>query len=200
MLKQMSSGSSLYKSLRAFSVAWIFLLMFQVHALDATPQAAQVSPLPQNGIWLDTCFSPNESCDQKLIRFISSSKLTLQIAIYSLTHKGITQAIVDAHRNGRQVQVIVDRVQAAGNYSQVNNLKAAGIPVKFGNMSPGNARAIMHNKYTLVDGVRLETGSFNYTENATSNNAENQFYTDEANIVNRYMKDFQKLFAEGLDQ
>lgn len=193
-------NTSVNKTLGLFFTFWILTITTHVQAFDASPQAALVSPLPQDGIWLDTCFSPEEACDQKLIRFIASARSTLQVAIYSLTHQGISQAIIDAHQSGRKVHVLVDRVQSAGTYSKVGLLKSAGVPVKFGNMSPGKSRAIMHNKYTIVDGQKLETGSFNYTENATMNNAENQFYTNEPNIVGRYITDFAKLFRQGLDQ
>jgi phosphatidylserine/phosphatidylglycerophosphate/cardiolipin synthase-like enzyme len=51
----------------------------------------------------------------------------------------------------------------------------------------------MHNKFTLVDGTRLETGSFNYSHQASTANQENQLYLGTPEIVARYKARFEKM-------
>jgi phosphatidylserine/phosphatidylglycerophosphate/cardiolipin synthase-like enzyme len=91
--------------------------------------------------------------------------------------------------------MIADRSQSTGVHSELDAAREAGIEVKI-----GNVRGIMHDKFTLVDSQRLETGSFNYTAGATAMNAENQVYLFDGEIVARFSKNFEALWADGLAQ
>jgi len=156
--------------------------------------SGNLGPVPATGqVLFDTCFSPAGGCDQKLIRFITNAKSSLDIAIYSITHTGISQAIIDAKNRGITVRMVVDKSESKGNSSQVANLVSAGIPLKIGNFS-----GIMHNKFTIVDGAFLETGSYNYTNNATANNGENQLYLNDVGVISRFQADFEQIFQNGL--
>lgn len=142
---------------------------------------------------VDTCFSPAEPCDQKLINFLNTAKESLDIAIYSITHAQISTAIVAAHARGVLVRVVVDTTQSKSRSSKVSELIKAGIAVKFG---PTNSyHRIMHNKYTILDGRLLETGSFNYTSNASYNNFENQVYLSDQQTVKRFKDSFESLWS-----
>jgi phosphatidylserine/phosphatidylglycerophosphate/cardiolipin synthase-like enzyme len=55
----------------------------------------------------------------------------------------------------------------------------------------------MHHKFAIVDGVTLQTGSFNYTDSATRRNRENQLYLADPAIVREYRKEFDRLWDEG---
>jgi phosphatidylserine/phosphatidylglycerophosphate/cardiolipin synthase-like enzyme len=142
---------------------------------------------------IETCFSPAESCDQKLINFLNTANESMDIAIYSLTHAQITHAIVAAHDRGVLIRVVVDTTQSKSSSSKVPELIKAGIPVKFGPTS--SYRGIMHNKYTILDGRLLETGSFNYTANASYNNFENQIYLSDQKTLNRFKESFEALWS-----
>jgi phosphatidylserine/phosphatidylglycerophosphate/cardiolipin synthase-like enzyme len=49
-----------------------------------------------------------------------------------------------------------------------------------------------------VDGAQMETGSFNYSENATENNGENQLYLNDAEVIQRYEQNFTTMYNNGL--
>lgn len=144
---------------------------------------------------LETCFSPNEGCDQKLIGVINSAKKTLDIAIFSITHPEIAAAIASAKKRGVNVRMVVDKGQAESGRSQTDELLAANVSIKIGNSSK-----IMHDKFCIVDSVILETGSFNYTMSATLHNTENQIYITDKNVIKRYQDNFEKLWNDGLDE
>jgi phosphatidylserine/phosphatidylglycerophosphate/cardiolipin synthase-like enzyme len=160
--------------------------------ISAPPAVGEPSNPIQGNVTLDTCFSPG-NCDQKLIRLIGTATRTLEVAIYSLTHTGISQAIIDAKNRGVQVRLVVDRSQSKGKSSQVDALETAGIDLKIGNF-----KGIMHDKYTIVDETQMETGSFNYSENATVNNGENQLYLNDASVIKRYEDNFNAMYKDGL--
>lgn len=151
---------------------------------------AAVEPEIKN---MDVCFSPKEKCDKKIISFIKSAKKSLEVAIYSLTHRDIVLAIKEAKDRGLKVRVIVDREQMAGEKSLVNELFEHNVNVKI-----GGSKGIMHNKYTIVDGEKIETGSYNYTSSASHFNSENQIYIFEEPVVKEYIEDYEKLWAQAV--
>lgn len=144
---------------------------------------------------LETCFSPNENCDQKLINVINSAKKTLDIAIFSITHPDIAASIVAVKKKGVDVRMVVDKGQSTGSRSQTDELMTAQVSIRI-----GNSAKIMHDKYCIVDGLVLETGSFNYTMSATIYNTENQIYITDKNVIKRYQDNFEKLWNEALTE
>ena len=124
---------------------------------------------------LETCFSPDEPCEAKLVKFIDSAHVSLDIAIFDINLGGLTNHIIQKAKSV-PVRMVVDRKQAKqDSHSAVAILIRAGIPIRF-----GAQKGIMHNKFVIVDGktehAMLETGSFNQTHGAAYSNNENQIY------------------------
>ena len=76
--------------------------------------------------------------------------------------------------------------------SKRDYLLTCGVDVK------GDARyPIMHDKFIVVDGKHVETGSFNYSFAAAERNAENAIVMwNNADMATRYAMEFDRLFAE----
>ena len=68
----------------------------------------------------------------------------------------------------------------------------AGVAVK-----SGYQRGIMHHKFIVMDGKALETGSFNFTNSASFKNQENQIYLETPVLVERFKKQFEKMWNSG---
>lgn len=143
---------------------------------------------------LDTCFAPDENCDQKLIEFVTLSEKTLDVAIYNLTLKPYVQAIVSQLQKGVKVRMVIDHEMAQDKLVQFQELKTAGALIKY-----GGARGIMHDKFTVLDGQKIETGSFNYTVAATKMNSENQIYLFDEKPVKAFVAEFEDLWTNGID-
>lgn len=139
----------------------------------------------------EVCFSPDEQCDLRLIKFIQSAKQSLDVAIFDLTHVQIAHEIAAASKR-IPVRVVCDRRQSKGEHSMIDILFKAGVPLKL-----GLQRGIMHNKFTIVDAKMVETGSFNYSDGATSKNNENQIYLADPNVVSRYRARFEEIWSAG---
>lgn len=142
----------------------------------------------------EVCFSPDERCDLKLKKFIESAKTTLDISVFDINEDQVVHSIL-VQAQKIPVRVLVDTRQSKGQYSSVGLLKKAGVKVKY-----GRQRGIMHNKFTLVDGTRIQTGSFNYTRHASIANQENQVYLSTPSIVERYKLRFEKMWSEGREE
>lgn len=137
----------------------------------------------------EACFSPDEPCDIKLLKFIDSAQSSIDIAIYDINlDQLVHHLLVKAQKI--PVRIVVDRRQAKGGHSLVPTLIKAGANVRY-----GHQRGIMHNKFVIVDGKMVEIGSFNYTNHATRSNQENQVYLTKSSVVERYKKRFEKIWA-----
>ena len=117
---------------------------------------------------IDVGFSPGGTAELVVVSAIRASRQNIRVAAYSFTSKVIAKELVEAHKRGIDVQVVLDKSQLSERYTSATFLANAGIPVRI-----DSEHAIQHNKYIVVDGRHLQTGSFNYTSSAASRNAEN---------------------------
>jgi phosphatidylserine/phosphatidylglycerophosphate/cardiolipin synthase-like enzyme len=139
---------------------------------------------------LEICFSPDENCAEKLQSFFASAQKTIDVAIYDINLDEVVHQILVKSKTTR-VRVIVDKKQAKGSHSAVPLLLKSGVDVRY-----GHQRGIMHDKFTIIDGARVETGSFNYTHHASQANQENQIYLNEPSAVSRFAQRFEKMWHE----
>lgn len=104
-----------------------------------------------------------------LVSLYSNAKSTIDVAIYSLTKSDIVQALLDANKRGIIVRVVSDATQSGGASQKVAiySLLSAGIPVKIDKHS-----GLMHLKMSIIDNAIVTTGSYNYSEAATTENDE----------------------------
>ena len=121
-----------------------------------------------SGASFDVGFSPEGSGLQQILKAINSSKKSIHVAAYSFTSKPIAEALLKASKRGVDVKVIADQKSNSGKYSATTYLANNNIPVKLDGNYP-----IFHHKFMVIDGVNLETGSFNYSAAAANKNAEN---------------------------
>jgi phosphatidylserine/phosphatidylglycerophosphate/cardiolipin synthase-like enzyme len=139
----------------------------------------------------EVCFSPDEPCDVKLIQMVQSARKSIDVAIYDINLDQLVHELLVASKT-IPVRILADRRQAKGEHSLAPLLIKAGAQLRY-----GRQRGIMHNKFIIVDGTLLETGSFNYTNHASRANHENQVYLAKPEIVERYKKRFEEIWTKG---
>ncbi|CAI1241282.1 Phospholipase D precursor [Serratia ficaria] len=89
---------------------------------------------------------------------------------YSFTAPEVVRALIQAHRRGVDVKVVLDDKGNRNRSGQaaMNTLVNAGIPVR-----TNSHYAILHDKVMIVDGRTVETGSMNFTRSGATRNSEN---------------------------
>ena len=143
--------------------------------------------LPATGE-LEVAFSPHGGCTALVVKVINSAQHSIRVLAYSFTSAPIAQALVQAHKRGVDVQVVVDKSQKSARYTSATFLANAGIPVRI-----DFKHAIAHNKVIVVDERTVEQGSFNYTKAAENSNAENVLVNwDNPKLAEVYMRDWQR--------
>jgi phosphatidylserine/phosphatidylglycerophosphate/cardiolipin synthase-like enzyme len=149
---------------------------------------ASAAPPPS----ISVAFAPERGATASLVALISEAKQSICIAAYSFTSKDIAKALVDAHNRGVEVKAVLDKSNAKAKYTAATFLANVGIPTRI-----NWQYAIMHNKFMVVDGVTVETGSFNYTKGAEEKNAENVIILRQyPDIAKQYLARWQELWDE----
>jgi len=113
-------------------------------------------------------FSPNGGCTQAIVDSLNSAKKSVLVQAYSFTSIPIARALVNAHKRGVDVQVILDKSNISDRYTAATFLANEGIPTFI-----DAQYKIAHNKVIIIDGTSVITGSFNFTKAAENGNAEN---------------------------
>jgi phosphatidylserine/phosphatidylglycerophosphate/cardiolipin synthase-like enzyme len=114
------------------------------------------------------CFTPGGDCTQTIVQALDAARRTVLAQAYSFTSAPIARALLDVHRRGVQVQVILDKSQRTDKYSSADFLANQGVPV----VIDAN-HAMAHHQIIVIDGQTVLTGSFNVTTAAQQRNAEN---------------------------
>jgi phosphatidylserine/phosphatidylglycerophosphate/cardiolipin synthase-like enzyme len=93
-----------------------------LYCLAGKPRRASSStptPVPP-ALWPSTtttpsavtvCFTPGGNCTDAIVQALSEAKRTILVQAYSFTSAPIAKALLDAHKRGVHVQVILDKVR-----------------------------------------------------------------------------------------
>lgn len=135
-------------------------------------------------------FCPQDPCAKTLENEFASAKKTIDIAIYSFTLGEIANELIAAHDRGVQVRVLFDQSQANSQYSVDETLEQAGVIIK----RMDKTRGILHDKFAVIDNQTVATGSYNYSQNATSYNNENLLVIPNEALAGEYETEFESLW------
>jgi phosphatidylserine/phosphatidylglycerophosphate/cardiolipin synthase-like enzyme len=141
----------------------------------------------------EVAFSPHGGGIDLILKVIARSQRTIHVAAYWFLSKQVAKALVDAHKRGVSVWVLVDRSKNKGKKTAVKFVAENGIPVRL-----NGAYSVMHNKFLIADGRTVQTGSFNYTGKAARENAENVLVVwDDEKLARKYETEWLRLWDEG---
>ncbi|RMG33884.1 MAG: hypothetical protein D6732_11180 [Methanobacteriota archaeon] len=121
-----------------------------------------------------------------LVSLLDSANVSVDAALYHLSWQPAIDALINAHLRGVQV-----RVAAHGdNIGEFQPLIDAGISV-----TAVTTTNIMHNKFFIVDGEYVFTGSWNPTDTGTLFNANDAVRIKSTELAGIYQAEFDQLFA-----
>ena len=104
---------------------------------------------------------------------------------------GITDYCLHAP-SGQVLAVVEAKRTSRSPREESDELSKASITVKL--MRGTKANGIMHHKMVIYDGRVVQTGSFNWTDNASCCSWENSFFLAEQKVVRRYQEKFDRMW------
>ena len=122
---------------------------------------SQATELTLNNTPAQVYFSPNGGATDAVVKEAGRAKSEILVQAYSFTGKDIAKALVDAHKRGVHVEVILDKSDKSQKYSAADFTHNMGIPTYI-----DAQHAIAHNKIMIIDKETVITGSFNFTKAA----------------------------------
>lgn len=153
--------------------------------------------------------------DETLAEAIRGARQTVDVAAFELNAQPIANALLDRHRNGVRVRIVTDNHHgldvalyeqyrvASGDEKEdlllefekdpdstlLDELYEAGIPI----VDDGRS-ALMHNKFVIIDGAEVWTGSMNLTVNGAYRNNNNLLRLQSVRIAENYQTEFNEMF------
>ena len=166
----------------------------------ATPRPTPVVVEPVSGEWYQLYFTSPQYPDEPetrvstlsnaLIEVIDSSQRSLDIAIYELNLDEIGDAILAAQNRGVSVRLVTDTDELE-ELETLIRLEEEGIPTVADERS-----ALMHNKFVVVDGQAVWTGSWNFTRNDSFRNNNHALYIQSPELAQNYITEFEEMFGQ----
>lgn len=134
-------------------------------------------------------FSPGQAQDL-VIAAIDASQSQIRAALYEFTNKKILSALKRAVARGVDVRILADpeAMQSIGNKFEL--LVASGARVY-----PVDGFKTFHHKFAVIDQVGVVFGSYNWTEAATKQNAEDVVWVQDRGFGARFEAEWERLLG-----
>ncbi len=117
---------------------------------------------------INSFFSPKGGCQDAIVREIGKARREILVMAYSFTADPLTFALVEAKKRGVHVEILLDKSNEIERYSDLRIFLEHGLDPKI-----DHDHAIAHNKIMVIDRGTVVTGSYNFTNQAEHENAEN---------------------------
>jgi phosphatidylserine/phosphatidylglycerophosphate/cardiolipin synthase-like enzyme len=181
------------------------ILNLGLFELEATPTPPPPMPavalgVPAGGQWYTALYfttpkypdKPEDhhgGIDEHLVAAVQEAQQTIDIAAYDFDLQNVAEALVAAQDRGVKVRFVTD----SDNMDEVGIkiLKKAKIKVV-----EDNRGAIMHDKFVVIDGREVWTGSWNLTDNGTYRNNNNAIVIDSPPLAENYEAEFNEMFED----
>ncbi|HUN23549.1 MAG TPA: phospholipase D-like domain-containing protein [Anaerolineales bacterium] len=123
---------------------------------------------------------------------IENAQTSIELAIYDINIREITSALINAHQRGVQVRIVTE----SENYGDgtMAELADAGIVVE---QDKGND-GLMHNKFMVVDGQVVFTGSWNMNFGALRYDYNDWIKIQSPTLAANYQAEFNEMFDKGI--
>lgn len=165
-------------------------------APDDKPKSHTQPATSSGRSFIEVAFSPTGQAQSLVEKVINAAHSTVRLAAYSFTSPTVVKALLEAHRRGVDVQVVADKKASTSKAATaaLSLLVNAGIPTHL-----NSQYAIHHDKYIIVDGLHVQTGSFNYSKAAQTSNSENVMVVwNDKEVADKYKAHWQRRFNEAI--
>jgi len=127
--------------------------------------------------------------DEALAAAIRQASQSVDVAVYNLSLASIQEALINAHQRGLRVRVVMESDNLDGRVPQA--LQAEGIE-----MLGDRREGLMHNKFVVIDGSQVWTGSMNLTTTGTYQDNNNLIQIRAPQITQDYQVEFDEMMVD----
>jgi cardiolipin synthase len=140
---------------------------------------------PIGSLFCRLWFLPDNGALDYMIEQISNAKNSIFVAMFTLTHPKLLEALVEAEKRGVDVTVAVDHYAARGaSKKAVQFLQSHNISVSF-----SQGLQLLHHKWAYIDRSQVILGSTNWTKAAFTKNQDCLLFLKELNFQQQKLFD-----------
>ena len=134
---------------------------------------------------IEVCFTPNKTCQSKILDSIERAKKSIYVQAYSFTDQDIATALTAAALRGVEVKVLLDRSNQTHKHSAKDILLDNEVPFRY-----DAPQGIAHNKIMIIDETTVITGSYNFSAAAYKRNTENLLTIIDPSLAKNYLQNW----------
>jgi phosphatidylserine/phosphatidylglycerophosphate/cardiolipin synthase-like enzyme len=126
--------------------------------------------------------------DEVLVAALDQARLSVDVAAYSLNLWSIRDALINAHKRGAVVRMVMESDDM--DTQEVQQILDAGIPI-IGDGQQG----LMHDKFMVIDRMDVWTGSMNYTTSGVYKDNNNLIDIHSSQVAQDFTNEFNQMFT-----
>jgi len=129
--------------------------------------------------------------EEALLTLLANASETIDAALYALDRVSVRDALIAAHNRGVRVRIVCDdsAYSEESYHPHFQALEEAGIW-----LIPDGKPGLMHNKFIIVDGRWVWTGSTNMTDTDFTYNHNHSVLIDSPHLALTYQAEFVEMF------
>lgn len=137
--------------------------------------------------------------DKIFFKLINEARSSVDLAIFDIEDHSAAEALIAAKNRGVRVRIVTDsdNIREPGNPRAhrgiLTAMRKAGIPIKH-----DQRNAFMHNKFAIIDGQTVITGSLNLTPYSLYRDNNNSLRIHSKQLAANYQAEFDRLFSKEL--
>lgn len=145
---------------------------------------------------LQLYFCPREDCETALVNFIDSAQQSVHCALFELDLPLVQQKLLEKQAEG----IAAGNPEKAGKMENTEKIEVKivtddGYLEQFNySFVKADFSGLMHNKFCVVDGNKVSTGSMNPTKNDAHKNNNNFLIINSPILSNNYEDEFQEMW------
>lgn len=127
--------------------------------------------------------------DAHLTDAIRGARVSVDLAVLELNLWSIRDAVLDAHRRGLKVRVVIETEYR--DAKEIQALINAGVP-----LLTDRREGLMHDKFAIIDRQEVWTGSMNFSTTDGYRNNNNLIRIRSPELAESYTAEFEEMFLD----
>lgn len=126
-----------------------------------------------------------------LISLLKNSRKSFHGAFYDISSMKVADELIAAYKRGIDIKLVTEKDTFSGE--AITKILESGIPVV-----TDTGTGLMHNKFAVIDGSSIFTGSYNTTDNCAFKNNNNSIVIQSQELAEIYDSEFNEMFEKGI--
>ena len=142
-------------------------------------------------------FAPNDPLQSIVLSHLEAAQTSIRMAFFNVRLNQVLTILQNKQAAGVDIKIILDKKQQDLFYNDMGErMMMAGLDVTLVERTEA-MDSTMHNKFTIIDGKTVLTGSANYSHTAFNISDEDMIVMESTDLAARYDREFDELLAGG---